>query len=68
MDDAEKILDSTSISNGKVDGDKIYFVAGMSNSERFTDEGTIHTDEITLTVVSSAESSETSEITLKRSK
>ena len=68
MDDAEKILDSTSIKNGKVDGDKIAFATVMNDGERFTDEGTIHTDEITLTVVSSAEGSETSEVTLKRSK
>ena len=68
MDDRDKILDSTSINNGKVDGDKIYFVVVVSDGQRFTDEGTIHTDEIALTVVSSAQSSETSEITLKRSK
>jgi hypothetical protein len=64
MDDSDKILDSTSINNGKVDGDKIYFVV-VSDGERFTDDGTIHTDEITLTVMSGAENSE---ITLKRSK
>ena len=68
MDDSDKILDSTSINNGKVDGDKISFVVVVSDGQRFTDEGTIHTDEITLTVVSGAQSSETSEITLKRSK
>lgn len=67
-DDSNKILDSTSIKNGKVDGAKISFATVMNDGERFADEGTIHADEITLTVVSSAEGSETSEVTLKRSK
>ncbi len=68
MDDSDKILDSTSIKNGKVDGDKISFATLMNDGERFTDEGTIHADEITVKVVSSAEGSETSEAILKRSK
>jgi len=67
-DDSDKILDSTSIQNGKVDGDKISFATVQSDDERATLEGTIHADEITLTVTSGPEMSEISGLTLKRSK
>jgi hypothetical protein len=67
-DDTDKILDSTSINNGKADGDKISFATELSDGARFTHEGSIHADEITLTVRSGAEMSEISELTLKRSK
>jgi hypothetical protein len=68
MDDSDKILDSTSINNGKVDGDKISFATHLSDGARVTHKGTIHANEIMLTVVSGAEGSDISEITLKRSK
>jgi hypothetical protein len=67
-DDSDKILDSTSINNGEVDGDKISFATVLSDGAKATHEGTIHSDEITLTVLSGAERSDISEITLKRSK
>ena len=65
---SDKILDSTSINNGKVDGDKISFATHLSDGARVTHKGTIHANEIMLTVVSGAEGSDISEITLKRSK
>jgi hypothetical protein len=68
MDESDKILDSTSINNGKVDGDKISFSVVFSDDAMVTQEGTIHADEITLTVRSGAENSEISEVTLKRLK
>ena len=68
MDDNDKILDSISINNGKVDGDKISFATIMSDDARMTLKGTIHADEIPLTVVGGPESNEISELTLKRSK
>ena len=68
-DDSDRILESTSINKGKVDGDKISFATALSDGARITHEGTIHEDEIMLSVVVSGnESSETSEMTLKRSK
>ena len=67
-DGSGKILDSININNGKVDGDKISFVTVMSDDAKMTLKGTIHADEIPLTVVGGAESNEISELTLKRSK
>ncbi len=65
-DHNSRILDNTSISNGKVDGDKISFATLLSDGNNFTYEGTIHADEITLTVNQGAGHEET--LTLKRSK
>jgi hypothetical protein len=67
-DDSDKILDSTSINNGKVDGDKISFGTEQTDGARHTLEGTIHPDDITLTVRGGDDLSDISEITLKRSK
>ena len=66
MDSNAKVLDSTRISSGKVDGDKISFATVLSDGASFTHEGTIHADEITLTVVSGG-GAEINEMTLKRS-
>lgn len=67
MDDNSRILDNTSISNGKVDGDKISFATLLSDGNNFTYEGTIHADEITLTVNQGA-GPRRETLTLKRSK
>src|SRR5271163_3007597 len=62
------IPDETSnISSGKVDGDKISFVAVFSDFT-LTHTGTVHEDEITLTVKSDDPDFPIHEITLKRSK
>ena len=63
MDDSDKILDSTSISSGKVDGDKISFATLLSDDTNFTYEGTINADEIRLT---STTGTEIQGMTLKR--
>jgi hypothetical protein len=59
--------DTANISNGKVDGDKVSFVAVFSFGT-ITHTGTVHGDEITLTVESDDPSFTTHEIILKRSK
>ena len=64
-DNSDKILESTSIRSGTVDGDKIYFATVLSDGARLTHRGTIHADEITLTVMSGGGPSE---MTLKRLK
>ncbi len=62
------IPDETSnISSGKVDGDKISFAAVFSDFT-LTHTGTVHEDEITLTVKSDDPDFPIHEITLKRSK
>jgi len=58
--------ETVSISNGKVDGDKVSFVAVFSFGT-ISHTGAVHGDEITLTVMSDT-SFTTHEITLKRSK
>jgi hypothetical protein len=60
-------VDTANISNGKVDGDKVSFIAVFSFGT-ITHTGTVHGDEITLTVKSDETSFTTHEITLKRSK
>lgn len=60
-------IETAPISNGKVDGDKVSFVAVFSFGT-FTETGTVHGDEITLTVTSDDPSFTTHEQTLKRSK
>ena len=59
--------ETANISNGKVDGDKISFVATFSVST-FTYEGTIAGDEIRLTVKSDNPDFPGRDMTLKRSK
>jgi hypothetical protein len=59
--------ETANISNGKVDGDKVSFVAVFSFGT-ITHMGTVHEDEITLTVKSDDPPFTTHEITLKRSK
>ena len=59
--------ETANISNGKVDGDKVSFVAVFSFGA-ITHTGTVQRDEITLTVKSDDTSFTTHEITLKRSK
>jgi hypothetical protein len=59
--------ETANISNGKVDGDKASFVAVFSFGT-ITHTGTVHGDEITLTVKSDDPPFTTHEITLKRSK
>jgi hypothetical protein len=62
------IPDETSnISSGKVDGDKISFAAVFSDFT-ITHTGTIHGDEITMTIKSDDPDFPIHEITLKRSK
>ena len=59
--------ETANISSGKVDGDKISFTAVFSFST-ITHTGTVHGDEITLTVKSDDQDFPIHEITLKRSK
>jgi hypothetical protein len=59
--------ETVDISNAKVDGDKLSFVAVFSFGS-ITHTGTIHGDEITLTVKSDDASFTTHEITLRRAK
>ena len=59
--------DTAKVSNGKVDGDKVSFVAVFSLGT-ITHTGAVQGDEITLTVKSDDTSFTTHEITLKRSK
>jgi hypothetical protein len=59
--------ETANISNGKVDGDKVSFVAVFSFGA-ITHEGTVHGDEMTLSVKSDDTSFTTHDITLKRSK
>ena len=59
--------ETANISNGKVDGDKISFVAVFS-FDTIAHTGTVHGDEITMTVKSDNPDFPTHEITLKRSK
>jgi hypothetical protein len=60
-------IETANISNGSVDALGVSFVAVFSFGA-FTHTGTIHGDEITLTVKSDDPSFTTHEITLKRSK
>ena len=64
-DESDNVLDSTSVSSGKVDGDKISFSTLLSDGTDFSYEGTIHADEIRVT---SKNGAEIEELTLKRSK
>ena len=59
--------ETADISDGKVDGDKVSFVAIFSFGA-ITSTGTVHEDEITLTVKSDDPNFTTHEIILKRSK
>jgi len=59
--------ETTNISNGKVNGDKISF-AGTMSVATFTYEGTIAGDEIKVTVKSDNPNFPDGEMTLKRSK
>ena len=59
--------ETANISSGKVDGDKISFVAVFSDFT-LTHTGAVHEDEITLTVKSDDPDFPIHEITLKRSK
>ncbi len=59
--------ETANISNGKVDGDKISFVVVFS-FDTITHTGTVHGDEITMTVKSDDADFPAHEITLKRSK
>jgi hypothetical protein len=60
-------VDGGKVDGGKVDGDKVSFVAVFSFGT-ITHTGTVHEDEITLTVKSDDPPFTTHEITLKRSK
>jgi hypothetical protein len=59
--------ETSNISSGKVDGDKISFAAVFSDFT-ITHTGTVHGDEITITVKSDDPDFPIHEITLKRSK
>jgi len=59
--------ETANIDNGKVDGDKVSFVAVFSFGA-ISSAGTVHGDEIALTVKSDDPNFTTHEITLKRSK
>jgi len=59
--------ETTNVSNGKVDGDKVSFVAVFSFGT-ITHTGTVHGDEIKMTLESDFTGFVTHEITLKRSK
>jgi hypothetical protein len=59
--------ETANISSGKVDGDKISFVVVFS-FDTITHTGTVHGDEITMTLKSDDPNFTAHEVTLKRSK